>query len=166
MQQPFQQNPQQQNQTQNNSQQPRTNSNTRSQPIKKRSKRFFLTSFLFAVFIIGLTWWILSTVSSRLTWKAVFLDSNQVYFGRFNYVPFLSTVTLHDVHYLRPLTDADIQTGTSTEKIEGDLSVLSILGDVHSPKDSMIINKNHILYYQEIRPDSVLFRGLSESIRD
>jgi hypothetical protein len=125
-----------------------------------------LSSFIFAILIIGLTWFVLSTVSSRLTWKAVFLDSNQVYFGRFSYVPFLSTITLHDVHYLRPFSDTDIQTGTTTEKVEGDLSVLSILGDVHSPKDSMVISKDHILYYQEIRPDSVLFRGLSESIRD
>lgn len=54
---------------------------------KKRSRRFFLTSFLFAILIIGGTWWILSCVSSRLAWKAVFLDSNQVYFGRFIDIP-------------------------------------------------------------------------------
>ncbi len=162
------------NQPQSNSNQQSQGQNSQSQAAsqnrqgqisripRKRSRRFFLTSFLFAILIIGGTWWILSCVSSRLTWKAVFLDSNQVYFGRFIDIPFSSNITIHDVHYIKK--DSDDANSTSTEE-KPDISVLSVFGDLHSPEDTMKINKSHILYYQKIRPESVLFRGLSESVK-
>lgn len=143
--------------SQNNQGQQRPISQIR--PVKRRSRRFFLTSFLFAIFIIFLTWFILSCISSRLAWKAVFLDSNQVYFGRFLDIPFASKITLHDVHYLKPLID---DVNSTTTAAEGDLTVLSIVGDVHGPKDKMTINKDHILYYQELRTDSTLYLGLNQ----
>lgn len=160
-----------------NKQNPGSNSGQNSVPrpvLKKKSRRFFLTSFLFAVVIIGATWWILSLVSSRLAWKAVFLDSNQVYFGRFTNIPFTSSIKLHDVHYLKPVTTntGDSNTantsGTSSPEpapAQGDLSVLSVINDVHGPEDVMVINKDHILYYQKLRPNSTLFRGLSEALK-
>ncbi len=196
---------------------------TASHYPRKKSRRFFLSSFIFAVVIIVGTWWILSVVSSRLAWKAVFLDTNQIYFARFVDIPFASTITLHDVHYMKTGTSntgsaggstsssnssnaaaaaaaaetkaviaAIASSGTSTASTTGSstpvtiitspprqttaqttsklvpqpsLTVVPITNDLHGPKSIMVVRKSHVLYYQELREDSVLHKGLEDSLK-
>lgn len=127
---------------------------------KRKSRRFFTSSVIFALLIIFATWWLLSVVSSRLAWKVIFLDSNQVYFGRFIDIPFVSSITLHDVHYVE--TSVRTPEIGQTIDVKPDITVLPISNSPHSPKDSMVVRKDHIRYYQSLRPDSVLYKGLNE----
>lgn len=107
---------------------------------------------------MAVVWIILSLVSSRLAWRAVFLESGQVYFGRFTYVPFSSTVTLHDAHYLKPGSDQADASGVPN------LTILPVSGDVHGPVSTMTITKSHILYYQGLRKGTVLYKGLEAGL--
>ena len=113
---------------------------------------------IFALVIAMILWLMLSWISSGLAWKAVFLDSNQVFFGRFTYVPFSSTITLRDAHYLKPGND----------KAEGgalpNLTIVSVEEDAHGPVSKMTIRKSHILYYQKLKPGTALHKGLQEQL--
>ena len=122
------------------------------------SRRVFRSAWL-AIIVILLTWFVLSLISSRLAWKAVFLDSNQVYFGRFISIPFASTVTVHDTHYLKP--DAEKKEGQAAS----DLVILPVENDIHGPTSKIYINKDHVLYYQKLKPGTTLYKGLEDSLK-
>ncbi len=111
------------------------------------------------IIVIVIVWFALSFVSNRLAWKAVFLDSNQVYFGRFSYIPFRSTITLRDAHFLK--SDTTAPGATADAPI---MTIMSVESDAHAPTSDIVIEKSHILYYQELRPGTSMYQGLSERV--
>ena len=78
------------------------------------------------------------------SYQAVFLDNNQAYFGklRSGKGDFL---TLRDVYYLRVGT---LQSAGQNGSVELDLIKLG--SEPHGPRDEMIINKAHVLFYQDL----------------
>jgi len=110
--------------------------------------------FLLSQIKIGLVW-----KKPTPKWQAIFLDNNQAYFGRIiketkNYV------ILQDIYYLQ------IQQLTNeTEKKEEAKPQLSLvrLGDeIHGPEDEMKINRDHILFIEQLRADSPIVQKIGE----
>lgn len=85
-------------------------------------------------------------------YQAVFLDNGQVYFGKLKAVN-RDWWSLTDIYYLRAGT---IQQGALGEDQARDVPTLSQLdliklgAELHAPKDEMIINKTHVIFYEEI----------------
>ncbi len=127
--------------------------------IKKHSLRL---TVLYAVALIIILWCILSLFSSWYSWKAVFLSNNQVFFGKFINIPFSSKIVLKKVHYIK----SDTPSGITGAVGEGRDMVIVPLGDMlHGPKDTRVILKEHILYYEQLRPETTLVKGLNESLK-
>lgn len=84
-------------------------------------------------------------------YQAVFLDSGQVYFGKLHAVnrDFLS---LTDIYYLRAGT---VQQGGQTE---GQIDLIKLGAELHAPKDEMIINKDHVLFYEDLNESGEVMR--------
>lgn len=135
---------------------PVTNSASISQDIPKKSRLSFFKKislwrlgFLLLI-IVSALWWGIVSVSSMNSWKAVFIDNDQVYFGKGFVIPFSSHMTLRHVYYIQNNT-------------EGQTTVVKPLtDDVHGPHNRLSINRDHILYIQELRKDSPLGQGLTQ----
>lgn len=78
-------------------------------------------------------------------YQAVFLDNGQVYFGKLKSLnrDFLS---LTDIYYLR----AGTLQQAGSENLANALDLVKLGAEVHAPKDEMIINKAHVLFYEEL----------------
>jgi hypothetical protein len=100
--------------------------------------------FIYIVASLLILWWFMTLVSGMNTWKAVYLDDGNVYFGKFTTIPFSSTIKLRDSHYLK-------SAGTST-----DLIVASKEDDRHQPKGDMAVYRNHILFTESLKRGSTL----------
>ena len=81
------------------------------------------------------------------TYQAVFLDNNQIYFGHLKNTG-SDFVTLSDVYYVKV-----------NEGGAGQLVKLG-MGEPHGPKDEMIINQDHILFWENLRPDSQVIKTI------
>ena len=79
----------------------------------------------------------------QTTYQAVFLADKQIYFGKLRDIDSLYPV-LDDVYYVR-LKEDDITSGRLVKLGEG---------EPHGPKDQMIINRNHILFWENLKDDS------------
>jgi len=77
------------------------------------------------------------------TYQAIFLDDQQIYFGKLKDIDSLYPV-LEDVYYLM-LEGEDKSSGRLVK-----------LGQTepHGPYDYMIINREHILFWENLKPDS------------
>ncbi|MBI5369638.1 hypothetical protein HZA85_00370 [Candidatus Uhrbacteria bacterium] len=124
-------------------------------PSSEGKNRTGLWMALFVIVILivaGAIWWftggrgigaIQSTKSE--SYQAVFLDNGQVYFGR------LTTQkdgfdTLTEVFYL--------QTGSVELDQQGNLQLTKLGNEAHGPKDEMKINREHILFIENMKDDS------------
>ncbi len=103
--------------------------------------------------ILLVAWLLISLVANLLSWKAVFLDNGQIYFGRGVNVPVAPMLTLRNVYLLR------VDSATSSSPV-----VTAITEQVQAPRDTISINKNHILYIQDLRGDSPLVEGLEKDL--
>lgn len=89
-------------------------------------------------------------IRSPGAYQAVFLDNGQVYFGKLESLnkDFLS---LRDIYYLRagiPVQQGSSQADPSLSGAQLDLIKLG--SELHAPKDEMIINKGHVLFYEDL----------------
>lgn len=107
-------------------------------------------------------------------WQAVFLSNGQVYFG---HVLDRNSkfVTLTNVYYLqmKENSSASTQLNTNTENtnIENtnttntnkqDISLVKLGNELHGPEDKMILNRDHILFIEDLRANSPIVKTIND----
>ncbi len=85
-------------------------------------------------------------------YQAVFLDNGQVYFGKLERSRG-EFFTLSDVFYL--------QSGVSVEQTSS-LSLTKLGSEAHGPEDQMQINREHILFIEDMKDDSKVVQAIQE----
>jgi hypothetical protein len=98
-------------------------------------------------------------------YQAVFLDDNQVFFGKL--------VGTHG-EYLRlekPYSTkaADIPEGATAEQkeaISNNLSLIKVADMVYGPEDVMMIRAEKVKYWQDLQPDSKVAKALSDAQKE
>ena len=95
--------------------------------------------------------------------QAVFLTNNQVYFG---YVsnPTSQTVVLRDIYYLQ--VQQSLQQGSNnSDNSTPQVSLVKLGKELHGPKDEMRINRDHILFIEDMQDDSKVNQTIAEYIK-
>lgn len=120
--------------------------------------KYLLKILFFICFLVGVLCAILLfhfwDSRQQKEFSAVFLDNDQVYFGKIVYNS-STRLELTNVYYLR----------ASVLKEAGDNAELALLkrGDeLHAPKDRMVLNWDHILYYEPLKNDGVIMKAISK----
>lgn len=93
-------------------------------------------------------------------WRAIFLTNNQVYFGHFLWTPFTSTVTLKDIYYLQ--VSQPLQQAEAKDK-PPEMKIVKFGNEIHGPTDKMIIFKDQILFWEDLREDSPIVQKIKTS---
>lgn len=94
-------------------------------------------------------------------WQAVFLTNGQVYFGKLKDVN-SSYPTLEDVYYLQvqdvPIQPAEPATDEAgvqpAQKTQQQMILIKFGTELHRPMDKMYLNKDHIMFFEDLRADS------------
>lgn len=114
--------------------------------------------FLFSQFNLDILW-----KKSVPKWQAVFLDNNQVYFGRI-VKETKSFVVLRDIYYLQVQQLSQME--EEEEQIQGPrLSLVKLGEEMHGPEDEMKINRDHILFIEQLRTDSQIVQRIAEIVK-
>lgn len=85
-------------------------------------------------------------------WQAVFLENNQVYFGKLT-DDGRTYVTLTDVYYLRTAGDLSGESGK--------INLIKLGGELHGPEDTLHIPKDKILYWEDLQSSSQVVQTIS-----
>ncbi len=85
-------------------------------------------------------------------YQAVFLDNGQVYFGKLERSRG-DFYTLTNVFYL--------QSGVTVEQTSS-LSLTKLGSEAHGPEDQMQINREHILFIEDMKDDSKVVQAIQE----
>lgn len=121
---------------------------------------------LFAALVVGglfLYRAVTGSVINKDKYQAVFLTSGQVYFGKLDNIGGEYS-KLTDVFYIQATeTDSDEADAQNPQEEEAatDLQLIKLGSEVHGPEDEMIINKEQILFVENLKTDG----KVSDSIR-
>ena len=90
------------------------------------------------------------------SWQAVFLDNNQVYFGKLSETN-KDYVALTNVYYLRT---ADSLTGGADKTSQG-INLVKLGGELHGPEDLIYIPKAKIMFWENLTANSSVVKTIS-----
>jgi|SRR3989344_5736748 len=119
---------------------------------KKSSKLVWLV-ILVVVIVLVVLWQTgkLGASGSSNDYQAVFLSNNQVYFGRLtsenSQYPMLK-----EVYYLQ--VTQTLQPRDESEPAPPNINLVKLGGEIHGPTDEMRINRDHILFVEDLKADS------------
>jgi hypothetical protein len=91
-------------------------------------------------------------------YQAVFLSNGQVYFGKVSSTT-SSDLVLEDIYYLQ--VEGQIQPeqqGTQQPK----LSLVKLGNELHGPQDKMIINRDHVLFWENLKDDGKVVSAIKD----
>lgn len=94
----------------------------------------------------------------RDKWQAVFLENDQVYFGKLKEYD-EGYVVMRDVYYLRSASALD----PVTEEQTANLDLIKLGGEVHGPEDEIFIPKAQIVYFENMKKNSRVVESIMES---
>jgi hypothetical protein len=120
------------------------------------------TAIIIAIVILGVLWflwWLLEPMGflPRLgsQYQAVFLSNGQVYFGKL-YRERSQYPILREVYYLQVMQQ--LQPGT--ENPTANINLVKLGAELHGPTDEMRINRDHILFIEDLKDDSQVVQGI------
>lgn len=98
-------------------------------------------------------------------YQAVFLTNGQVYFGKLS-SPSGSYVGLKDIYYLQvtnpPLQGSGAAGQAQQSQQQPQLSLVKLGSELHGPVDAMEINRDQILFYEDIKEDGKVMQAIRE----
>lgn len=94
-------------------------------------------------------------------YQAVFLTNGQVYFGKLK-IQNGGYMVLSDIYYLQTKTKADdggdVQAAAGKDDVG--LEVVKLGSEIHGPVDEMIINKDQVLFFENLKNDGSLTKTI------
>jgi len=128
----------------------------------KNVQTLILGVFSLLIIIVGLHIWFTTKSLLRIEdgYQAVFLTNGQVYFGEI-VKQNRHEVYLTHVYYLQvqqPLQDTPNQ--GKDIPVQPDLSLVKLGNELHAPKDAMFINRDHIVFIENLKDDSKVVKAI------
>ncbi len=99
-----------------------------------------------------------SDKAAKEGYSAVFLDNDQVYFGKI--ATSGKVLILTDIFYIR-LNDPQPQQ-EGEEAIEPQLTLVKLGEQIHGPVDEMRINKEHVLFVERLTDEATVVKAIAE----
>lgn len=140
---------------------------------EKSSKRFLfpVIAILVAIILVVGGWLAWSKMQGAATaidsgkYQAVFFTNGQVYFGKLK--PFNHEyMKLTDIYYLQSqqsgaaATDSKNPQETSTD--QSDVQLIKLGDEIHGPEDQMIVSKEQMLFYENLKSDGKVAKSIEQ----
>lgn len=96
-----------------------------------------------------------SQLQASTEYQAVFLNNGQAYFGKLDTKQQGQYLILRDIYYfqqLRPLQGEG--------KENPDLSLMKLGNELHGPTDMMQINRDHVLFVEDMKDDARVVQAI------
>ncbi len=99
----------------------------------------------------------------KTKFQAVFLNGGQVYFGKIHSLND-KFITIDKIYYLR--VNQQVQPNQSnTSAANQDVSLAKLGCELHGPTDSMVINREQVLFWENLKADGQVTKAVSAYVK-
>lgn len=107
-----------------------------------------------------------ATAGKSSGYQAVFLTNGQVYFGKLSGAED-QYLTLKDIYYLQVTTPPGLQgsqnqANAQQQQAQQQLSLVKLGQELHGPVDSMQINRDQVLFFEDMKEDGKVVQAIRE----
>jgi hypothetical protein len=95
--------------------------------------------------------------------QAVFLNGGQVYFGKITNSND-RFMRVADIYYLR--VNQQVQPDGSTSTANQDVSLVKLGCELHGPQDSMVLNQDQIIFWENLKDDGQVAKAVAQFQKD
>lgn len=129
--------------------------------LSKQKLTALIVGLVLAAAVVVLSGWFLYRSSTAATidtnkYQAVFFTNGQVYFGKLGQVN-SNYFKLTDVFYIQAsdaaATESDSENPQQASTQSTDIRLIKLGSEVHGPDDAMIISKDQILFFENLKTD-------------
>ncbi|PJE50479.1 MAG: hypothetical protein COV29_03665 [Candidatus Yanofskybacteria bacterium CG10_big_fil_rev_8_21_14_0_10_36_16] len=92
-------------------------------------------------------------------WQAIFLDNNQVYFGKLEITN--NYYVLKEIYYLQ--ADSNLSNTGDVNTQQSNTRLVKFGNELHGPEDEMFIEKSKVLFWENMRDDSNVVEAINQS---
>ena len=132
----------------------------KKQPKQKKSFKWVIIAVVALLLVAGgwVAWQKLAPADSGIEsgkYQAVFLSNGQVYFGKLQVLD-SGYLKLTKVFYIQGSTDTDTNAAKSKDPQQtagSDMKLIKLGKEVHGPEDAMIINRDQVQFYENLKSD-------------
>jgi hypothetical protein len=130
--------------------------------MQSKKSLWIVVAIIVLVVVVGALYYfkaIPGLFGGKSAYQAVFLSNGQVYFGNLTHEKSQYAV-LQDIFYLQ-ITQAPqpIQAGQTPPT---NINVVKLGGELHGPSDEMRINRDSILFIEDLKPDSKVVQAIDQ----
>lgn len=101
-------------------------------------------------------------------YQAVFFTNGQVYFGKLDKLSG-GYFKLNDIFYLQA-ENKDPEESTNPQEASAqdasDVQLVKLGGEIHGPADAMIMSKDQVLFFENLKDDSTVVQTINEYHKD
>lgn len=96
-------------------------------------------------------------------YQAVFLNGGQVYFGKIQDLN-NKFLTMDSIYYLRVNEQVQPEQGEQSQA-QQDISLAKLGCELHGPQDEMIINREQVTFWENLKDDGQVAKAIAEFVR-
>jgi len=139
---------------------------------RKNKVKIVVSAILIFLAVVGISigGWQLSRIGTDATlgidsskYQAVFFTNGQVYFGKLQTVNG-NNMKLTKVFYLQAESTTSASATTAIQQSSTDASsgvqLIKLGNEVHGPEDEMVINRDQILFFENLKSDSKVVQSI------
>lgn len=97
-------------------------------------------------------------------WQAVFLSDGQVYFGRLRDYN-REYAVLKNVYYLKFSDGLQQKASEGAALSSRNLNLIKLGGEAHGPEGEMYLSKKHVMFFENLKPDSTVAQAILSNQR-
>ena len=94
---------------------------------------------------------------NKAQWQAIFLSNGQVYFGQV-VSENNDSVIIQNIYYLQD----KISLHQGADQLPKDFPLVKLGNEVHGPYDEMRINRQHIIFVEDLRQDGKIMQAIQK----
>lgn len=100
-------------------------------------------------------------------YQAVFFTNGQVYFGKLSSING-DYMRLKNVYYLQNKTSGEDETSPQAASAQdaADVELIKLGNEIHGPEDEMLISKDQILFFENLKPAGTVSQTISNYQKD
>lgn len=133
----------------------------------KKNRRLWLTGVgIGAVLLVVAGYFAWSNVYSAAApgidsgkYQAVFLVNGDIYFGKLEPAS-RDHMKLTNIYYIQSQANSSTENTQQTEKDKNNVQLIKLGEEIYGPEDMMIISRDQIMLYENLKPDSKVAKAI------
>jgi hypothetical protein len=99
---------------------------------------------------------------NKSKFQAVFLNGGQVYFGKISDLN-RDYLKMGNIYYLR--VNQTVQPNQQNNNAANDISLVKLGCELHGPEDSMVINREQVIFWENLKDDGQVAKAVAEYVK-